>query len=81
MFQSAARSAPRRILASRLPLKTSSPRRFLSTATPSQKSRTWKSSAARWALAIGGVYYYNTSTVFAEQPEGSPRGKDTHELC
>lgn len=74
MFQSAARSAPRRILTSRVPLKISNARRFLSTAPPPQKSRTWKSSAARWALAIGGVYYYNTSTVFAEQPEGSSCG-------
>jgi intermembrane space import and assembly protein 40 len=70
MFQSAARSVPRRLLASRLPLKPSSNRRFLSTAPPAQRSRSWKNSAARWATAIGGIYYYNTSNVFAEQPEG-----------
>jgi len=35
-----------------------------------KKSRSWKSSAIRWGLAVGGVYYYNTSNVFAEEPEG-----------
>ncbi|KAL8711902.1 MAG: hypothetical protein Q9220_003846 [cf. Caloplaca sp. 1 TL-2023] len=41
-------------------------RRFLSTAPPAQKSRSWKSSALRWGLAAGGIYYYNTSTLFAD---------------
>ncbi|KAF2479499.1 hypothetical protein BDY17DRAFT_304008 [Neohortaea acidophila] len=43
-------------------------RRFLSTAPPHHKSRSWKSSAARWGLAGAAVYYYNTATVFAEEP-------------
>lgn len=43
-------------------------RRFLSTAPQMQKSRSWKSSAIRWGLALGAVYYYNNSSVFAEEP-------------
>lgn len=39
-----------------------------STAPPSQQSRSWKNYATRWGLAIGAVYYYNTSNVFAEEP-------------
>ncbi|KAK2606019.1 Oxidoreductase [Conoideocrella luteorostrata] len=42
-------------------------RRFASTASPADRSRSWKSSALRWGLAIGAVYYYNTSSVFAEE--------------
>ncbi|KAI9763342.1 MAG: Oxidoreductase [Geoglossum simile] len=49
------------------------PRRLVSTAPPAQKARSWKSSALRWALAIGGVYYYNTSDVFAEAPRLSQK--------
>ena len=41
------------------------PRRLLSTAPPSQKSRSWKNTALRWGIAIGGVYFYNTSNLFA----------------
>ncbi|WEW57148.1 Oxidoreductase [Emydomyces testavorans] len=43
-------------------------RRLISTAPPSRKSRSWKGTAMRWGLAAAAVYYYNTSTVFAEQP-------------
>ena len=50
------------------PLRSVARRRFLSTAPPHEKSRSWKNSAARWGLGIAGVYYYNTSTVFAEEP-------------
>lgn len=62
-----------RIASSANPLTRALPRaaaarRFVSTAPPHQKSRSWKSSAARWALAGGLVYYYNTATVFAEEP-------------
>jgi hypothetical protein len=42
-------------------------RRFLSTAPPHAKSRSWKNSAVRWTLAGTLVYYYNTSNVFAEE--------------
>ncbi|KAL2352501.1 intermembrane space protein [Cryomyces antarcticus] len=67
MFRSASRAllrAPSPRLATRAPNTT----RFLSTAPPHRQSRSWKSAAARWGLAIGGVYYYNTSPVFAEEP-------------
>ncbi|KAK5015933.1 Oxidoreductase, partial [Cryomyces antarcticus] len=67
MFRSASRAllrAPSPRLATRAPNTT----RFLSTAPPHHQSRSWKSAAARWGLAIGGVYYYNTSPVFAEEP-------------
>ncbi|PGH23455.1 hypothetical protein AJ80_02408 [Polytolypa hystricis UAMH7299] len=43
-------------------------RRFISTESTAQKSRSWKGAALRWGLAAGAVYYYNTSTVFAEEP-------------
>jgi len=68
MYKTAVRSAPRRLFQPRT-LNTS--RRFLNTAPPAQKSRSWKSSAARWGLAAAGVYYYNTSNVFAEEPEAA----------
>ncbi|KAH0535926.1 hypothetical protein FGG08_007169 [Glutinoglossum americanum] len=48
-------------------------RRLLNTAPPAQGTRSWKSSALRWALAVGGVYYYNTSDVFAESPRLSQK--------
>lgn len=69
MFKSAVQAAPRRLLPLRSVLKNS-PRRFQSTTRAAQKSGTWKGSAARWALAGGAVYYYNTSNLFAEEPEG-----------
>lgn len=47
------------------------PRRLFSTAPPAQRSYSWKNSSIRWALAIGGIYYYNTSDVFAEEPTGN----------
>ena len=62
------RQAPRNLLRCSLPLRPTQTRRFLSTAPPAQKSRSWKSSAVRWGLAIGVVYYYNTSNLFAEEP-------------
>ena len=43
-------------------------RRFLSTAPPHEKSRSWKNSAVRWTLAGALIYYYNTSNAFAEEP-------------
>ncbi|CZS89302.1 related to rabbit histidine-rich calcium-binding protein [Rhynchosporium agropyri] len=71
MFRSTLRATPRRIASPGTTLTRSSARRSLSTAPPSQKSRSWKSSAARWGLAGAGVYYYNTSNVFAEEPEAA----------
>ncbi|KAK5633708.1 hypothetical protein RRF57_009422 [Xylaria bambusicola] len=66
----ALRSAPRTIS----PLRQSSRaaaasgRRFASTA-PADKRRSWKSSVVRWGLAVGAVYWYSTSNVFAEEPK------------
>ncbi|MCJ1463552.1 Oxidoreductase [Pseudocyphellaria aurata] len=49
-------------------IRHANPQRFFSTAPLSQQSRSWKNYATRWGLAIGAVYYYNTSNVFAEEP-------------
>ncbi|KIX05482.1 mitochondrial intermembrane space import and assembly protein 40 [Rhinocladiella mackenziei CBS 650.93] len=43
-------------------------KRFASS-SPVNTRRSWKSSAVRWGIAIAGIYYYNTSPVFAEQPQ------------
>ncbi|KAK7523293.1 intermembrane space protein [Phyllosticta citriasiana] len=70
MFRPATRAALQSAARSQRPLaRAPSATRFLSTAPPTQKSRSWKSSFVRWGLAIGAVYYYNTSNVFADQPE------------
>jgi len=69
MLKSTIRLAPRRIVSSKLPSAPSA--RFLSTAPPTERSRGWKSSAVRWGIAIGGIYWYNTSPLFAEEPEAS----------
>ncbi|KZF23373.1 hypothetical protein L228DRAFT_282107 [Xylona heveae TC161] len=74
MFRATTRSGLVRSLPSPS-YRASAARRFLSTAPPAQKSRSWKSSAVRWGLAIGGIYYYNTNTAFAEEllPSSSPQ--------
>ena len=62
---------PPRLLFRSFPLRTlhsPPPRRLLSTAPPLQKSRSWKSSATRWGIALGAIYYYNNSDIFAEEP-------------
>ncbi|KAK4465378.1 mitochondrial intermembrane space import and assembly protein 40 [Cladorrhinum samala] len=41
-------------------------RRFASTGPAGTKKGTWKGAAARWALAAGAVYFYNTSPIFAD---------------
>ncbi|KAM3511380.1 hypothetical protein MY11210_004989 [Beauveria gryllotalpidicola] len=67
MYRPALRSASRPAVAGlRASALRSAPRRFAST-SPADKSRSWKGSAVRWALAGGAVYYYSTSTVFAEE--------------
>ena len=65
MYNMASRSLVRRLIPV---LRSTTSRRLISTAPPSQQSRSWKSSAVRWGLALGGIYYYNTSNVFADQP-------------
>lgn len=64
MFRPASRALRAPAFAVRGPVA----RRFISTAQPQEKSRSWKSTAARLGLAIGAVYYYNTSSVFAQEP-------------
>ncbi|KAG9198562.1 Oxidoreductase [Epicoccum nigrum] len=64
------RSAPR-IIARQGALRASlslPARRFISTAPPAQKSRSWKSLVARLGLAGAIIYYYNTTDVFADEP-------------
>lgn len=55
-------------------------RRLISTAPPTQKSRSWKSSLVRWGIAGAAIYYYNTSNVFAEEPacKQSPSPEHRH---
>ncbi|KAL6160510.1 Oxidoreductase [Exserohilum turcicum] len=66
------RAAPR--LIARPALRTASlrpiapARRYISTAPPSQKSRSFKSLVARVGIAGAIIYYYNTTDVFAEEP-------------
>ncbi|KAL9114403.1 MAG: hypothetical protein Q9227_001484 [Pyrenula ochraceoflavens] len=66
MFRHSSRSL--RCLSQQVRATARPQRRFLSTAPPHQKSRSWKNSAARWGIAGAGVYLYNTSPVFAEEP-------------
>ncbi|KAI0403805.1 hypothetical protein F4802DRAFT_570312 [Xylaria palmicola] len=68
MYRAALRSAPRIASPLRPSHVAAAGRRFASTA-PADKKRSWKSSAARWALAVGAVYWYSTSTAFAEEPQ------------
>ena len=67
MYRSALRSSPRIANHLRQSAARAGGRRFASTA-PADKPRSWKSSAVRWGIAIGAVYYYNNSTAFAEEP-------------
>jgi intermembrane space import and assembly protein 40 len=68
MYKNVIRVVPRPVLPTRSLLTSS--RRFLSTAPPAKQRRSWKSSAARWSVAAGIIYFYNTSDIFAEEPEG-----------
>ncbi|KAF2205750.1 hypothetical protein GQ43DRAFT_436768 [Delitschia confertaspora ATCC 74209] len=69
MFRQASRLTVRSTTARAIPRAAApSTRRFLSTAPPAQKSRSWKSSAVRWGLAGGLIYYYQTHDLFADEP-------------
>ncbi|KAI1200703.1 hypothetical protein F5X97DRAFT_292648 [Nemania serpens] len=68
MYRAPLRSAPRIAGHLRQSCVVPSARRFAST-VPADKRRSWKSSALRWGLAIGAVYWYSTSTAFAEEPK------------
>ncbi|KAH7385577.1 hypothetical protein DE146DRAFT_667593 [Phaeosphaeria sp. MPI-PUGE-AT-0046c] len=65
MFRAA---APRLIARSALPRAIAPSRRYISTAPPAQKSRSFKSLVARLGIAGTIIYYYNTTDVFAEEP-------------
>merc|ERR1711939_53979 len=67
MIRPTSRAALRTARTSFVPLRSVGTR-FVSTQPPHLRSRSWKSSASRWGIAIAGIYYYNTSPVFAEQP-------------
>ncbi|KAG6150405.1 Oxidoreductase [Claviceps purpurea] len=70
MYRSGLRTASRQALSSlRTPACRSAPRRLASTASPADRPSSWKGSALRWGLAVAAVYYYNTSTVFADNFE------------
>ncbi|KAG6060376.1 hypothetical protein E4U17_004555 [Claviceps sp. LM77 group G4] len=70
MYRSGLRTASRQALSSlRAPACRSAPRRLASTASPADRPSTWKGSALRWGLAFAAVYYYNTSTIFADSFE------------
>ncbi|KAJ5577710.1 uncharacterized protein N7459_006674 [Penicillium hispanicum] len=67
MFRPAARALARApAVAARGPAST----RLISTG-PAPKSRSWKNTVVRLGLAAGAVYYYNTSSAFANQPSFS----------
>lgn len=64
MFRAAVRSTPRALR--QTSTVASAGRRFASTA-PADKRYTWKGTAARWGLAVGALYWYNTSPMFADE--------------
>ncbi|KAI1332313.1 hypothetical protein F5Y16DRAFT_394387 [Xylariaceae sp. FL0255] len=67
MYRAALRSAPRIASPLRQSPQATTSRRFAST-VPADRKRGFKSSVVRWGLAIGAVYWYSTSSVFAEEP-------------
>ncbi|KAL1964420.1 hypothetical protein VTN77DRAFT_6978 [Rasamsonia byssochlamydoides] len=79
MFRPASRTllrAPSRVAAPgriRVVQRIPTTSRLISTAPPAQKSRSWTNCLVRLGLAVGVVYYYNTSSVFAEEPSFSLR--------
>ncbi|KAA8646956.1 hypothetical protein EYZ11_010459 [Aspergillus tanneri] len=73
MFRPASRVLLRAPAATRGPAS----RRLISSAPAEPKSRSWKNTAVRLGLAVGAVYYYNTSSVFAERPSFSLRDQTT----
>ena len=62
------RTAPRQVLRqSALPVRAQRMGvRYQSTAPI--KRRSFKNTLVRWGIAIGGVYWYNTSPIFNEAP-------------
>lgn len=68
MFRSAPRLIARQGALRSLARTTPPAQRFISTAPPAQKRRSWKSLVARLGLAGAVIYYYNTTDVFADEP-------------
>ena len=68
MFRPAARALAR---APTVAARTPAHRRLISTGPT--KSRSWKNTFLRLGLAGGAVYYYNTSSVFSEEPKCTSR--------
>ncbi|KAI0016839.1 hypothetical protein F4780DRAFT_660594 [Xylariomycetidae sp. FL0641] len=71
MYRSALRSTPRLAHSLRQSNIAVAGRRFASSSpsSPADKKRSWKSSIVRLGLAGGIIYLYNTSPVFAEEPQ------------
>ncbi|KAK4446960.1 mitochondrial intermembrane space import and assembly protein 40 [Podospora aff. communis PSN243] len=73
MYRTALRSSPGALRAIRPTTLASASRRFVSTSAAAKKG-TWKGTGLRWALAIGAIYFYNTSPIFADElpPQSVP---------
>ncbi|EMD62310.1 hypothetical protein COCSADRAFT_120837 [Bipolaris sorokiniana ND90Pr] len=68
MFRAAPRLIARPALRAASLRSVAPTKRYISTAPPSQKSRSFKSLVARVGIAGAIIYYYNTTDVFAEEP-------------
>jgi hypothetical protein len=77
MYRTALRSSPSALRAIRPITLSSASRRLVSTSAAAKKG-TWKGTGLRWALAIGAVYFYNTSPIFADE---LPRTCSTRHLA
>lgn len=66
MYRASLRSSAQIARAIRHPAVSGAPRRFASTAAGSN-SGTWKGTVARWGVAAGALYWYNTSPIFADE--------------
>lgn len=51
------------------PIHNICPRRYQSDTARSKKNGKWKSALFRWAVVVGGVYYYTKSDLFAVKRE------------
>ncbi|KAF1850718.1 uncharacterized protein K460DRAFT_361480 [Cucurbitaria berberidis CBS 394.84] len=68
MFRAVPRLIARPALGATRPPCFAPARRYISTAPPTQKSRSWKSLVARLGAAGAVIYYYNTTEIFAGEP-------------
>ncbi|KAI6247866.1 Mitochondrial intermembrane space import and assembly protein 40 [Erysiphe necator] len=78
MFRSAVQVSLRRTLQSRH-FQISTSRNLIHSKIASKKSRAWKSVALRWALLVGGIYYYNTHDFLTEELEAMTDTDKLHE--